>query len=217
MASIACLLFPQLTQLDLTGPFEVFHRMPDAVVHLVAATEEPVESEGGLAIVPTLTFDELSLCDVLFVPGGPGVNDAMLDDELIAFVQRHGARASWITSVCTGSLVLGAAGLLAGFDATTHWASIEFLEAFGAWPKRERVVVSGNRMTGAGVSAGIDMALRLAAELHGARVAEEIRVAIEYGSPEAEPEVRDAVERKLAKMKIERARAVEQAARRLSS
>ena len=217
MASIACLLFPQLTQLDLTGPFEVFHRMPDAVVHLVAATEEPVESEGGLAIVPTLTFDELSLCDVLFVPGGPGVNDAMLDEDLIAFVQRHAARASWITSACTGSLILGAAGLLAGFEATSHWASIEFLEAFGAWPKHERVVVSGNRITGAGVTAGIDVAFRIAEELHGARVAEEIRVAIEYGSPEAEPEVRDAVERKLAKMKIERARAVEQAARRLSS
>ncbi|HEY0372343.1 MAG TPA: DJ-1/PfpI family protein [Thermoanaerobaculia bacterium] len=217
MATIACVLFPDFTQLDLTGPYEVFHRMPDAVVHLVAASEDPVESEGGLAIVPALTFDELSLCDVLFVPGGPGVNEAMLDEALIAFIQSRAARASWVTSACTGSLILGAAGLLAGFEATTHWASIEFLQAFGAWPKRERVVVSGNRITGAGVTAGIDVALRLVEELHGARVAEEIRVAIEYGSGETSPEVRDAVERKLSKRKIERGRAVEEAARKLSS
>jgi cyclohexyl-isocyanide hydratase len=217
LATIACVLFPDFTQLDLTGPYEVFHRMPDAVVHLVAASEDPVESEGGLAIVPALTFDELSLCDVLFVPGGPGVNEAMLDEALIAFIQSRAARASWVTSACTGSLILGAAGLLAGFEATTHWASIEFLQAFGAWPKRERVVVSGNRITGAGVTAGIDVALRLVEELHGARVAEEIRVAIEYGSGETSPEVRDAVERKLSKRKIERGRAVEEAARKLSS
>ena len=217
MVAIACVLFPEFTQLDLTGPYEVFHRMPDAVVHLAAATAEPVESEGGLAIVPTLTFDEVPACNVLFVPGGPGVNTAMLDEELIAFVQRHAARATWITSVCTGSLILGAAGLLAGYEATTHWASLEFLQAFGAWPKRERVVVSGNRITGAGVSAGIDAALRIAEEIHGPRVAEEIRVAIEYGSEEASPEVREAVERRLSTMKIQRRRAVEEASRKLSS
>jgi cyclohexyl-isocyanide hydratase len=217
VVAIACVLFPDFTQLDLTGPFEVFHRLPDAVVHLAAATAEPVESEGGLAIVPTLTFDELPICDVLFVPGGPGVNEAILDEELISFVQHHAARASWVTSACTGSLILGAAGLLAGNEATTHWASLEFLQAFGAWPKRERVVVSGNRITGAGVSAGIDVALRIAEELHGARVAEEIRVAIEYGSAETAPEVREAVERRMAKMKEQRRRAVEEAARKLSS
>lgn len=217
MVTIACVLFPDLTQLDLTGPFEVFHRMPDAEVHLVAATEEPVESEGGLAIVPTLTFDELPMCDVLFVPGGPGVNEAMLDEELIAFIQRQAARATWVTSACTGSLLLGAAGLLAGFEATTHWASLEFLQAFGAWPKQERVVVSGNRITGAGVSAGIDVALRIAGELHGPRVAEEIRVAIEYQSENASPDARAAVERRMAKMKEQRRRAVEEAARKLSS
>ena len=217
MVAIACVLFPDFTQLDLTGPYEVFHRMPDAVVHLVAATAEPVESEGGLSIVPTLTFDDAPACNVLFVPGGPGVNAAMLDEQLIAFVQRHAARAAWITSACTGSLILGAAGLLAGFEATTHWASLEFLQAFGAWPKSERVVVSGNRVTGAGVSAGIDAALRIAEEIHGARVAEEIRLAIESGSPETSPEVRAAVERRLATMKDRRRRAVEEAARKLSS
>ncbi|HEX6096737.1 MAG TPA: DJ-1/PfpI family protein [Thermoanaerobaculia bacterium] len=217
MAAIACILFPDFTQLDLTGPYEVFHRMPDAVVYVAAASGEPVESEGGLAIVPTLTFDELPPCDVLFVPGGPGVNEAMLDEQLIGVLQLHAARASWVTSACTGSLLLGAAGLLAGNEATTHWASLEFLAAFGAWPKRERVVVSGNRITGAGVTAGIDVALRIAAEVYGARVAEEIRVAIEYGAPETSPEVREAVERRLSKMKIARGRAVEEAARKLSS
>jgi cyclohexyl-isocyanide hydratase len=217
VVAIACVLFPDFTQLDLTGPYEVFHRLPDAEVHLAAAAAEPVESEGGLAIVPTLTFDELPLCDVLFVPGGPGVNAAMLDEELIAFVQRHAARASWVTSACTGSLILGAAGLLAGNEATTHWASLDFLQAFGAWPKRERVVVSGNRITGAGVSAGIDVALRLAEEIFGPRVAEEVRVAIEYGPEEASPAAREAVERRMAKVKEERRWAVEKAARKLSS
>jgi len=191
--------------------------MPDAVVHLAAAGPEPVESEGGLAIVPTIAFDELPMCDVLFAPGGRGVNDAMLDESVLAFIQRQAARASWVTSACTGSLLLGAAGLLAGFEATTHWASMEFLQAFGAWPKHERVVVSGNRITGAGVSAGIDVALRIAEEIHGPRVAEEIRIAIEYGGDDAAPGAREAVERRMTKMKDQRRRAVEEAARKLSS
>lgn len=217
MVAIACVLFPDLTQLDLTGPYEVFHRLPDAEVHLAAATSDPVESAGGLAIVPTLTFPELPACDVLFVPGGPGVNAAMLDEDLLAFLRRHAARATWVASACTGALLLGAAGLLAGYEATTHWNSLEFLQAFGAWPRHERVVLSGNRITGAGVTAGIDVALRLAEELHGPRVAEEIRVAIEYGSAEEPPDVRETVVRRMAKTKEQRRRAVEEAARKLSS
>ncbi|HEX6084772.1 MAG TPA: DJ-1/PfpI family protein [Thermoanaerobaculia bacterium] len=216
MVAIACVLFPDFTQLDLTGPFEVFHRLPDAEVQLVAATAEPVVSEGGLAILPTRTFADLGGCNILFVPGGPGVNEAMLDEELVSFLQRHGERAQWVTSACTGALLLGAAGLLAGFEAATHWASMEYLQAFGAWPKAERVVVSGNRITGGGVSAGIDIALRIAEETHGHRVAEEIRAAIEYGQPPSD-EVRDAVLRRMEKMKEQRRRAVEQAARKLSS
>jgi cyclohexyl-isocyanide hydratase len=219
VVAIACVLFPDFTQLDLTGPYEIFHRLPGADVQLVAATAEPVASEGGLAIVPMMTFTELSGCNVLFVPGGPGVNAAMLDEELIAFLQRHGTHAQWVTSACTGALLLGAAGLLAGYEAATHWASMEFLQPFGAWPKEERVVVSGNRVTGGGVSAGIDIALRIAEELHGRRVAEEIRLGIEYGeSPAAAPaEVRNAVLRRLEKTKEQRRRAVEEAARKLSS
>jgi cyclohexyl-isocyanide hydratase len=216
VVAIACVLFPDFTQLDLTGPFEVFHRLPDAEVELVAATAEPVVSEGGLAIMPTRTFADLGGCNVLFVPGGPGVNAGMLDEELVSFIQRHGERAQWVTSACTGALLLGAAGLLAGFEAATHWASMEYLQAFGAWPKAERVVVSGNRITGGGVSAGIDIALRIAEETHGHRVAEEIRAAIEYGQPPSD-EVRDAVLRRMEKMQQQRRRAVEQAARKLSS
>lgn len=214
----ACVLFPNLTQLDLTGPYEVFHRLPDAVVHLVAATADPVESEGGLAIVPTTTFSDLAWCDVLFVPGGIGVNEAMLDEELLAFLKRHGEHARWVTSACTGALLLGAAGLLAGFEAATHWASMEFLQAFGAWPKVERVVVSANRITGGGVTAGIDIALRIAAELHGARVAEEIRLMLEYDpDTPSNDDVRTAVLAKFAPMKKARRFAVEEAARKLSS
>jgi len=214
----ACVLFPNLTQLDLTGPYEVFHRLPDAVVQLVAATPDPVESEGGLAIVPTATFSELGFSDVLFVPGGTGVNEAMLDEELIAFLKRQGDHARWVTSACTGALLLGAAGLLAGYEAATHWASMEFLQSFGAWPKAERVVVSANRITGGGVSAGIDIALRIAEETHGRRVAEEIRLAIEYRpeDPSAD-DVRRAVLAQLAPMKERRRRAVEEAARKSSS
>jgi cyclohexyl-isocyanide hydratase len=178
-----------------------------------------VSSDGGLAIVPTETFAELTGCNVLFVPGGPGVNEAMLDEEILSFLRRHGQRAQWVTSACTGALLLGAAGLLAGFEATTHWASLEFLQAFGAWPKKERVVVSGNRITGGGVTAGIDAALRIAEEIHGVRVAEEIRLAIEYGgAPEsAAPGVRDAVLARMRKSLEARRRAVEHAARKLGS
>jgi cyclohexyl-isocyanide hydratase len=214
----ACVLFPNLTQLDLTGPYEVFHRLPDAVVHLVAATPDPVESEGGLVILPTSTFSDTPMCDVLFVPGGTGVNEAMLDDELLGFLKLQGDRARWVTSACTGALLLGAAGLLAGFEAATHWASMEFLQAFGAWPKEERVVVSANRITGGGVTAGIDIALRIAEETHGKRVAEQVRLMIEY-NPAApwDDDIRSSVLAKLAPMKEQRRRAVEEAARKLSS
>lgn len=216
---IACVLFPDLTQLDLTGPFEVFRRLPQTEVHVVAASPEPVASEGGLTIVPTTTFAELTMCDILFVPGGPGVNAAMLDDEVLAFLRRHGEHAAWVTSACTGALLLGAAGLLAGYEAATHWASLEFLQAFGAWPKAERVVVSGNRITGGGVTAGIDVALRIAEETHGRRVAEEIALAIEYGTTgaNAPEDVRQAVLRRMEKTQEQRRRAVAEAARKLSS
>lgn len=215
---IVCILFPNLTQLDLTGPYEVFHRLPGAEVDLAAASLDPVESEGGLAIVPTVLLAAAPQADVLFVPGGPGVNDAILDDELVAFVRRQGERAAWVTSACTGALLLGAAGLLAGYEAATHWASMEFLEPLGAWPVAQRVVVSGNRITGGGVTAGIDIALEIAARTQGQRIADEIRLAIEYGAwAESSAEVRARVLDKLAPMKRTRALAVAEAAKKLSS
>lgn len=215
---IVCVLFSGFTQLDLTGPYEVFHRIPGAEVHLVAASLEPVVSEAGLTILPTLTFMDAPQADVLFVPGGPGVNDAMLDDDLLGFVRRQGERAAWVTSACTGALLLGAAGLLAGYQAATHWASMEFLEPFGAWPIHQRVVVSGNRLTGGGVTAGIDIALELTAQTTSRRTADEIQLAIEYGNwAEVSDEVRARVLEKLAPMKRTRARAVAEAAKKLSS
>ncbi|MFL0359271.1 DJ-1/PfpI family protein [Curtobacterium flaccumfaciens] len=177
---IAFLLFPHLTQLDLTGPAQVLSRVPGPRVEYVAATLDPVPSDCGLALVPTTTMSDARAADVLVVPGGDGAFDAMLDPDVVAFVRRQAEHATWITSVCTGAFVLGAAGLLAGRRATTHWASKPMLEAFGAQPVDARIARDGAVVTAAGVSAGIDMALWLAAELAGQPAAEAIQLQIEY-------------------------------------
>lgn len=177
---IAFLLFPHLTQLDLTGPAQVLSRVSGARVEYVAATLDPVPSDCGLSLVPTTTMSEARAADVLVVPGGDGAFDAMLDPDVVAFVRRQAEHATWITSVCTGAFVLGAAGLLAGRRATTHWASKPMLEAFGAQPVDARIIQDGVVVTAAGVSAGIDMALWLAAELAGRPAAEAIQLQIEY-------------------------------------
>ena len=177
---IGMLMFPQLTQLDLTGPHEVFARMPGAEVHLVARTLTPVVSETGMTIVPTTTFSELPNPDVLFVPGGYGQIAATDDPDTVAWVRTAGEHAKWVTSTCTGALLLGAAGLLRGYRATTHWAFFDLLELVGATPVDERVVIDRNRITGGGVTAGIDTALRIIAEAAGREVAEGIQLQIEY-------------------------------------
>lgn len=177
---IAFLLFPHLTQLDLTGPAQVLSRVSGARVEYVAATLDPVPSDCGLSLVPTTTMSEARAADVLVVPGGDGAFDAMLDPDVVAFVRRQAEHATWITSVCTGAFVLGAAGLLAGRRATTHWASKPMLEAFGAQPVDARIARDGAVVTAAGVSAGIDMALWLSAELAGRPAAEAIQLQIEY-------------------------------------
>lgn len=177
---IAFLLFPHLTQLDLTGPAQVLSRVPGARVEYVAATLDPVPSDCGLSLVPTTTISEAQTADVLVLPGGDGAFDAMLDPDVVAFVRRQAEHATWITSVCTGAFVLGAAGLLAGRRATTHWASKPMLEAFGAQPVDARIARDGAVVSAAGVSAGIDMALWLAAELAGQAAAEAIQLQIEY-------------------------------------
>ena len=174
---IGMLIFPRLTQLDMTGPYEVLARLPNTVVHLVAHTLDPVKTDRGMMIVPTVTFADCPQLDVVMVPGGPGQQDLMEDAVALKFLQRQAATAKYVTSVCTGSLVLAAAGLLQGKRATCHWAAIEHLALLGAIPVSERVVVDGNIVTGAGVASGIDFALALAAILESEQVAREIQLA----------------------------------------
>lgn len=177
---IGMLLFPRLTQLDLTGPHEVLARIPDAQVHVVAKHLEPVVSESGLAISPTTTLAKVTHVDVLFVPGGIGQIEAGDDAETLAWVQRVGQTARWVTSACTGSLLLGCAGLLRGYRAATHWAFMDLLPLVGAIPTHERVVIDRNRITSGGVTAGIDIALTIAAEVAGREQAEAIQLQLEY-------------------------------------
>ena len=178
--NIGLLIFPDITQLDMTGPYEVFIKFPDARVHLIWKTREPVPAAGGMQILPTTTFSDCPPLDIICVPGGAGMNPLLNDSETLEFIRRQAATAKYITSVCTGSLVLGAAGLLKGKRATTHWMSHEMLAEFGAIPVHERVVRDGNIFTGGGVTAGIDFALTLAAEKLGPESAKKIQLGIEY-------------------------------------
>lgn len=177
---IGFLLFPRVQQLDLTGPHDVLSTLPDAEVHLVWKTLTPLASSSGLTLSPTMTFDTCPQLDVICIPGGAGVGELMEDRETIAFIQRQAAGARFVTSVCTGSLVLGAAGLLRGRRATTHWAFHDLLEPLGAIPVHDRVVRDGNLMTGGGITAGIDFALTLASELVGEEEAQAIQLRLEY-------------------------------------
>jgi len=221
---VGMLIFPRLTQLDMTGPYEVLARLPDTTVELVARSLAPVTTDRGMQIVPTTTYADCRPLAVVMVPGGPGQQDLMEDEEALGFLRRQAAQARFVTSVCTGSLVLGAAGLLKGRRATCHWAAIDHLRLLGAVPVRERVVVDGNIVTGAGVAAGIDFALQLAAILDGEQVAREIQLQIEYdpappfdaGSPRtAEPATLTAVQKRLARLSEERRIVVTRVGQRL--
>jgi len=178
--SIAFLLFPNVTQLDLTGPAQVLSRLGAARLDLVWRNLDPVPTDCGFAIAPTATFADVPRADVLCVPGGMGVADVMADEEAMAWLRRVGAEAKWVTSVCTGSLILGAAGLLGGYRATSHWAWREHLSLFGAEPVAERVVFDRNRVTGGGVTAGIDFALALTAAIRGEAHAKAVQLGLEY-------------------------------------
>jgi cyclohexyl-isocyanide hydratase len=213
MRRIGMLIFPRLTQLDMTGPYEVLARLPDTKVELVARTLDPVTTDRGMQIVPTATYDSCPPLDVVMVPGGPGQQDLMEDEAALSFLRKQAATAQYVTSVCTGSLVLGAAGLLKGKRATCHWAALEHLKPLGAIPVSEKVVIDGNIVTGAGVTSGIDFALKLAAILESEEVAREIQLQIEYdpdppfdsGSPKtAARETLDTVKGRLAKLNEER-------------
>lgn len=212
---IGILVFPDVQQLDLTGPYEIFASVPDTKVHLLWKELGPVPSATGLPLTATATFADCPLLDVLVVPGGRGVNALFEDEAVIAFLRFQAAHVRFLTAVCTGSLVLGAAGLLRGRKATSHWFSHDLLEKVGAHPVKQRVVRDGNIITAGGVTAGIDFALTVIAELLGETPAQEVQLALEYapsppfhsGEPEtAEESVVATVSGRMAAIRAERER-----------
>jgi cyclohexyl-isocyanide hydratase len=192
---IGFVVFPRVTQLDFTGPLQVLSRVPGAKTHLVAKTKEPVMSDTVLSITPTATFADCPQLDVICVPGGMGTDFLLNDTETLDFLRRQAKAAKYVTSVCTGSLVLAAAGLLDGYRATTHWSAMGYLGRLGAIPEKTRVCTDRNRMTGGGVTAGIDFGLTLAEKLSDRTTAQMIQLTLEYnpappfnaGSPETAP------------------------------
>ena len=177
---IAFLLFPDVTQLDLTGPAQVLSRLGNAKIDLVAKTRDPVPTDAGFDLLPTATFDEVRTADILCVPGGFGTIAVMEDEPTLDWLRVTAENATWVASVCTGSLVLAAAGLLTGYKATSHWASRHQLAWFGAEPVAERIVFDRNRVSGGGVTAGIDFALALTAVIRGEDHAKFVQLTIEY-------------------------------------
>jgi cyclohexyl-isocyanide hydratase len=176
---IAMVVYPKLTLLDLVGPQTALAL--HGVTHLVAERLEPVMSDSGIAVIPTTTYERCPTdLDVLFVPGGEGTADAMEDAKLLAFLRNRAATAHYVTSVCSGSLILAAAGILQGYRATTHWTSLDVLAAFGVTAEAARVVLDRNRLTGGGVTAGIDFGLMLLAQLRGEQAARMTQLAMEY-------------------------------------
>lgn len=190
--SIAFMLFDGVTQLDLTGPAQVLSRLGDTTIHLVARDVKPVSTDSGFPLLPTASMDEITKADILCVPGGFGTLDVMRDTRSLNWVKEIASTATWVTSVCTGSLILGAAGLLQGYKAACHWASRDQLSYFGAIPVAERIVFDRNRASGGGVTSGIDFGLALAAKIRGEEYAKFIQLSLEYdpappfdaGSPE---------------------------------
>jgi cyclohexyl-isocyanide hydratase len=192
---IGLLVFPQITQLDMTGPLQVFSSLPGAEVHLLWKRIEPVASDTVLTITPTMTLADCPQLDVICVPGGYGTDALMSDDEVLDFLRHQAEGAAFVTSVCTGSIVLGAAGLLKGYRAASHWSAVEALPIFGATISRDRVCIDRNRITGGGITAGIDLGLTVVARLVDRQTAEAIQLRMEYnpappfnsGSPETAP------------------------------
>ena len=222
---IGIVLFPKVTQLDFTGPLQVFSSVPGAQVHLVWKRIEPVPSDSVMTLTPTITFADCPQLDVICVPGGLGTDDMINDEEMLAFLRKQAEGAKYVTSVCTGSLVLGAAGLLKGYRAATHWTAMEFLSSFGAVPTRTRVCVDRNRVTGGGVTAGIDFALTLVSLLTDRQTAEAIQLRLEYnpappfnaGSPDtAPPEILAFMRERIAPSQARRAEKINRAAARLA-
>lgn len=206
-ASFGILVFPNVQQLDLTGPYEVFASAQGSEVHLIWKDRHPLTASTGLTLMPTTTFDECPPLDVLCVPGGSGVNPLLEDAAVLDFLRKRAAAVRYLTSVCTGALVLGAAGLLQGRRATTHWNAHDLLACFGAIPTEGRIVRDGDLITAGGVTSGIDFGLAVVAELFGRAEAETIQLALEYapeppfdaGTPrQAPPEILATARSKLA-------------------
>src|ERR1700682_1623985 len=222
---IGLVVFPRVTQLDMTGPLQVFSSVPGAKVHLIWNRIEPVASDTPLVLTPTVSFADCPQLDVICVPGGIGTDDMVNDEEMLDFLRAQAVAAKHCTSVCTGSLVLGAAGLLQGYRATTHWTAMEFLASFGATPTKVRVCVDRNRVTGGGVTAGIDFALTLVSIMLDQKTAEAIQLRLEYnpappfnaGSPDtAPPEILALMKQKIAPAQLRRGEAIQRAAARLA-
>ena len=221
---IGMLIFPDIMQLDMTGPHEVFTKMPDTEVLTVWKSLDPVMAGGGMRILPDVTYETCPALDLICVPGGAGMNPLLNDDETLNFIRKQADSAQYVTSVCTGSLVLAAAGLLKGKRAACHWMSRDMLEEFGAIPDSSRVVIDGKYISGGGVTAGIDFGLAVAAQILGEEKAKAIQLGIEYapdppfdaGSPESagqdiEQAARDAAQARQA----ERLAEVQKAAAKL--
>jgi cyclohexyl-isocyanide hydratase len=178
--NIGALIFPRMDQIDFTGPFEVLSRIPDSTFHVIWKERAPIRDVKGLILTPGMTFSEAPKLDVLVVPGGYGQEDLMEDEVVLSFIREQAANAKYVYSVCTGALICGAAGLLRNIRSTTHWASFHLLPYFGAIPVGHRVVIDGKHVSAAGVTAGIDGALTVAALLRGDLIAQQIQLALEY-------------------------------------
>jgi cyclohexyl-isocyanide hydratase len=222
---IGLLVFPRVTQLDLTGPVQVFSSLPDAKIHLIWKCLEPVPSDSVLTLMPTTTFADCPKLDVICVPGGSGTDELLEDEEVLGFLHKQATGAKYVTSVCTGSLLLGAAGLLRGYRATAHWSAMEMLALFGATPTRTRVCIDRDRITGGGVTAGIDFALMLVSMLFDRATAEAIQLRLEYnpappfnsGSPETAPaEVLALMRERIAPAQARRLTTAKRAAARMA-
>lgn len=177
---IGMLVFPKITALDILGPFEVLARTPNCSAQLVWRDTSPVQGDTGLRLLPDVDFANAPQFDVIVVPGGPGQTDLMEDEEVLQFLRAQAAGAELVTSICTGSLLLAAAGLLTGYKSTCHWLSMDQLEQFGVQTVPERVVVDRNRITGAGVTSGLDFAFTVVATLRGEDIAKSIQLMMEY-------------------------------------
>ena len=221
---IGALLFDKLDQIDLTGPFEVFARLPNSTYRIYAKTKEPVRDMGGLLLTPDATLSAAPKLDVLHLPGGFGQEALMDDEEVLSWIRDQAAGALCVFSVCTGALLCGAAGLLEGRRATTYWPVFHLLPYFGATPVNERVVIDGNMVFAAGVTSGIDGALRVAAMLRGDEAAETIQLSMQYapeppfesGTPETAPaEIVDVARQAVAAVTVQREETAKRIAKRL--